>query len=128
MSNQNLTEQVKQIAGVNPRKCMKCGKCSASCPSYDEMDIKPHNFVSYCVNGEFEVLFNSKSFLKCLSCFACIERCPRGVEPAKIINAIKMISQGKREGNNIFPEEVSEKINEELPQQLLVTAFRKYRR
>ena len=40
-------EKIKEISGVNPLKCMKCGKCSASCPAYDEMDIKPHQFVSY---------------------------------------------------------------------------------
>ena len=34
-------ELIKEISGVNPLKCMKCGKCSASCPSFNEMDIKP---------------------------------------------------------------------------------------
>ena len=37
----NLMETVQRISGVNPRKCMKCGKCSASCPAYDEMDYHP---------------------------------------------------------------------------------------
>ena len=41
----NPVELIKEISGVNPLKCMKCGKCSASCPSYNEMDIKPHQFV-----------------------------------------------------------------------------------
>ena len=26
-------EQVLRMSGVNPRKCMRCGKCSATCPS-----------------------------------------------------------------------------------------------
>ena len=29
----DLMETVQRISGVNPRKCMKCGKCSASCPA-----------------------------------------------------------------------------------------------
>ena len=45
MSNQNLTEQIKDIAGVNPRKCMKCGKCTATCPAFDAMEYHPHQFV-----------------------------------------------------------------------------------
>ena len=69
---------IKEISGVNPLKCMKCGKCSASCPSYNEMDIKPHQFVSYVINEDIESLVKSKSLWKCLSCFACVERCPRG--------------------------------------------------
>ena len=47
-------ERIKEISGVNPLKCMKCGKCSASCPSFNEMDIKPHQFVSYVVNEDIE--------------------------------------------------------------------------
>ena len=27
-------ELIKEISGVNPLKCMKCGKCSATCPAY----------------------------------------------------------------------------------------------
>ena len=38
MNNQNMIETVTRISGVNPRKCMRCGKCSASCPAYDEME------------------------------------------------------------------------------------------
>ena len=72
----NKCEEMRMISGVNPLKCMKCGKCSASCPSYNEMDIKPHQFVSYVVSGDIEALLASKSAEKCLSCFACIERCP----------------------------------------------------
>ena len=48
----NQAEQIKNISGVNPLKCMKCGKCSATCPAFNEMDIKPHQFVSYVQNGD----------------------------------------------------------------------------
>ena len=30
---QNAAERIKEISGVNPLKCMKCGKCSATCPA-----------------------------------------------------------------------------------------------
>ena len=53
-TEKNRAEMIKEISGVNPLKCMKCGKCSASCPSYNEMDIKPHQFVSYVINEDIE--------------------------------------------------------------------------
>lgn len=56
----DMTEIVKRISGVNPRKCMKCGKCSATCPAYDEMDYHPHQFVDMVENGRLEELMNSK--------------------------------------------------------------------
>ena len=128
MSHVNKVDQIKEISGVNPLKCMKCGKCSASCPSFNEMDIKPHQFVSYVQNGDVESLVKSKSLWKCLSCFACLERCPRDVKPAKLIDAARQLVVREKGQTYLSPDEVPELLDEELPQQLLVSAFRRYRR
>ena len=100
--------------------------CSASCPAYEEMDIRPHQFVSYVQNGDVNALLASKSIWKCLSCFACVERCPRDVKPAKLIEAVRLMVIRQRGGNYLTPDEVPELLDEELPQQLLASAFRKY--
>lgn len=121
-------EQIREISGINPYKCMKCGKCSASCFAYEEMDIKPHQFASYIVNGEIEALVNSKSLWKCLSCFACIERCPRDVAPGKLIDAARQLVVRQRGGDYLTADEIPERLDPELPQQLLVSAFRRYKR
>ena len=121
-------EKIKEISGVNPLKCMKCGKCSATCPSFDEMDIKPHQFVSYVVNEEIEALTNSKSLWKCLSCFACVERCPRDVKPGKLIDAARQIVIRQKDQDYLSPNEIPELLDPDVPQQLLVSAFRRYRR
>ena len=121
-------ELVKEISGVNPLKCMKCGKCSATCPAYNEMDIKPHQFVSYVINEDIEALANSESLWKCLSCFACVERCPRDVKPGKLIDAARQIVVRQRGGNYLTADEIPELLDEELPQQLLVSAYRRYKR
>ena len=127
-TEKNRAEMTKEISGVNPLKCMKCGKCSASCPSYNEMDIKPHQFVSYVINEDIESLVNSKSLWKCLSCFACVERCPRDVKPGKLIDAARQIVVRERGKTYLDPDEVPELIDPDTPQQLLVSAFRRYRR
>ena len=127
-SAKNQAELVKEISGVNPLKCMICGKSSASCPSFNEMDIKPHQFVSYVQNGDIESLANSKSLWKCLSCFACVERCPRDVKPGKIIDAARQLVVRQKGQDYLKAEEIPELLDPELPQQLLVSAFRRYRR
>jgi len=126
MSKQS--EQIRILSGVNPLKCMKCGKCSASCPSFNEMDIKPHLFVNYVLNDDIEALANSTSAWKCLSCFACIERCPRDVKPGKLIDAARQILIRQRGQEGLSPDEIGQLLDDEIPQQLLVSAFRKYRR
>lgn len=121
-------ELIREISGVNPLKCMKCGKCSATCPAYGEMDIKPHQFVSYVANENIEALANSKSLWKCLSCFACVERCPRDVQPGRIIDAARQLVIRQRGQNYLKADEIPELLDEELPQQLLVSAYRRYKR
>ena len=104
----NQAEKIKEISGVNPLKCMKCGKCSATCPAFNEMDIKPHQFVSYVQNGDIEALANSKSLWKCLSCFACVERCPRDVQPGRLIDAARQIVVRTKGQTGLAPEEIPE--------------------
>ena len=136
MSSENRTQsrrddqrdQRRESSGVNPLKCMKCGKCSASCPSYNEMDIKPHQFVSYVINEDIESLVRSKSLWKCLSCFACVERCPRDVKPGKLIDAARQIVVRERGGNYLLADDIPELVDPDTPQQLLVSALRRYRR
>ena len=124
----NKVEEIKIISGVNPLKCMKCGKCSASCPSFNEMDIKPHQFVTYVIHDDVEALANSQSAWKCLSCFACIERCPRNVQPGKVIDAARQILIRQRGQEGLSADEIPALLDEETPQQLLMSTFRKYRR
>lgn len=125
-SSKLLKEQVERISGVDPKKCMKCGKCTASCPVAGEMEIKPHQFVSYVDRGDIEALQKTNSLWKCLSCFACIQRCPRDVKPGKLIEAVRLTVIREKGQNYLTPDEIPERLDQELPQQLLVSAFRKY--
>ena len=119
-------EEIVRISGVNPKKCMRCGKCSGTCPAYDEMEYHPHQFVYMVESGDIEPLLNSKSIYKCLTCFACVARCPRGVEPAKLVEAVRLAAVRKQGANHLKPEQIPEILDEEMPQQAIVSAFRKY--
>ena len=125
-NNQHLREEIKRISGVNTKKCMKCGKCSATCPAYDEMGYHPHQFVSMVESGDIEPLLASESLYKCLSCFACVDRCPRGVEPAKVVEAVRLVAVRRQGANRMTANDVPAMVEEDTPQQLLVSAFRKY--
>lgn len=127
-SQKDKADMMREISGASPSKCMKCGKCSASCPAFDEMDIKPHQFVSYVLHEDIDALMESKSLWKCLSCFACVERCPRDVKPGKLIDAARQMLVRQRGADYLSADEIPEKLDPELPQQLLVSAFRRYRR
>ncbi len=121
-----LKEQILRTSGVNPLKCMRCGKCSGTCPSYDEMEYHPHQFVYMVETGDIETLMRSESVYKCLSCFACVDRCPRGVEPAKIIEAVRLAVIRQKDGSRMTADDIPAKIDPDMPQQALMSALRKY--
>ena len=126
LTNPVSREDILCISGVDPRKCMQCGKCSGTCPSYDEMEYHPHQFVSMVRKGQIDKLMKSESIYKCLSCFACVERCPRNVEPAKLIEAVRLAVIRLQGMIHMAAGDIPEKLDEKLPQQAIVSALRKY--
>lgn len=124
--NANLCEEIIRRSGVNPKKCMRCGKCTATCPAFDEMEYHPHQFVYMVESGDIEPLLESKSLYQCLTCFACVDRCPRGVEPAKLVEAVRLSVIRKQDNNHLKADDIPALLNEDLPQQAIVSAFRKY--
>ena len=123
-----MIDTIKRISGVNPRKCMKCGKCTASCPAYDEMEYHPHQFVDMVENGRIDELMASTGIYMCLSCFACVERCPRNVEPAKLIEAVRLAVIRQQGKDHLKPEQIPQLLDTDLPQQAITSAFRKYKK
>lgn len=122
------SDEIRAIAGVDTRKCMKCGKCSASCPAYNEMDIRPLSLYLTYRTAEVEALMNSKSIWNASPASACVERCPRDVKPAKLIEAVRLSVIRQRGENYLSPDEIPALLDDETPQQLLMSAFRKYRK
>ena len=90
------------------------------------MEYHPHQFVYMVEKGEIEKLMASPSIFKCLSCFACVERCPRDVEPAKLVEAIRLLVIRQQGANHLKANQIPDLLDEDMPQQALVTAFRKY--
>ena len=128
MEQKKMSEKIREITGINPRKCMKCGKCSATCPAYEEMEYHPHQFVAMIERDAIEELMESKAIWNCLSCMACVERCPRGVEPWKLVEAARQLVSRQQGGNYLLPGDIPARLDGDLPQQALVSALRKFTR
>ena len=126
MNNKNLRDEIIRRSGVNPTKCMRCGKCSGTCPAFDEMEYHPHQFVYMVESGDIEPLLESKSLYRCLTCFACVERCPRSVEPAKLVEAVRLEAIRVQGNNHMTANDVPAMLDADIPQQAIVSAFRKY--
>ena len=126
MTKEERIENLNRLSGTDVKKCMKCGKCSGRCPAFKEMDIKPHQFVSMLGKGKIDELLACDAVWHCLSCMACVERCPRGVAPAAVVEAVRSTVVRMQGNNGIKAEDIPPIVDELIPQQLLVSAYRKY--
>ncbi|XWK88393.1 MAG: 4Fe-4S dicluster domain-containing protein [Phormidium sp.] len=72
--------------------CMQCGTCSGGCTNIDRMDLSPRKLILMVQRGDWETVLKSESIWLCTSCYTCTSRCPRGVRPSDVIEAVKAIA------------------------------------
>jgi len=119
-----LAAKALELSGVNPYACYQCGKCSGGCPSISLMDLSPNQLIRTIQIGDVETALNSNTIWICATCFTCTVRCPKGVDLAKLMEALRQIKLRK----NIDHARVRGIPKEEigiLPQIALVSNFRK---
>ena len=57
-----------------------------------------------------------------------MERCPRSVEPARLIEAVRLAVIRQKEADHLKPDAIPAMLDAELPQQAITSALRKYRK
>ncbi len=72
--------------------CMQCGICAGSCPVSHEMDYTPRELVRMIQLGLKQEVLNSNTIWICTTCFSCSVRCPRGIRPTELMEALKPIA------------------------------------
>lgn len=117
--------KVEEISGQKLLACYQCGKCSAGCPAVSEMDILPNQIIRYAQLGFKDELLQSKSIWICASCFTCNARCPKGINIAEVIEAIRQILLRKRE-DHLKVEKLSDAEKGDVPPIAIISSMRKF--
>lgn len=82
----------------NPLKtCIQCGTCAGSCPVVEYMDHTPRRLIAM-INADLkEEVLDSNTYWFCASCYNCNVRCPREIDIAGIMYAVKRYSIWKKQ-------------------------------
>ena len=121
----DFVHKVLELSGENIGLCYQCGLCSGACPMSTEMDFLPRQVIRLAQLGLEEGIANSKTVWLCASCLTCTVRCPRGIDLAKMMEAIRLITLRKNI-NYVEPSKLPPETIAELPQIALISSFRKH--
>ena len=82
-------EILESIARTHFSECYQCGKCTAGCPRASVMDMGPTRLIRMVQIGEAEKAMKSQAVWQCVSCETCTTRCPKNVDCAAIMDALR---------------------------------------
>jgi heterodisulfide reductase subunit C len=91
------------------------------------MDLMPSTLVRLTQLGLKDELINAKTIWVCASCFNCVARCPKGIDIAKVAEALRQELLRKKldyvEVRDLTIEE-----RQEIPQIAIISNLRKFSR
>ncbi|MGD8997452.1 MAG: (Fe-S)-binding protein [Anaerolineae bacterium] len=69
--------------------CIQCGKCTGGCPVARKTTLNIRTLIYHMlVDSDIDVRSHEELW-DCTACFTCVERCPKDVEPAELVIALR---------------------------------------
>ncbi len=118
-------DSLAEISGQCFSACYQCGNCSAGCPVRESMDLPPHVAIRCLQLGCLGELATANTPWICASCQGCSVRCPRGVDIAGAMEALRQVVL-RRTTDRLVLHEIDKEALADLPQLAVVGATRKF--
>jgi heterodisulfide reductase subunit C len=90
--NPFLLEVLSTSGGELVLQCYQCGTCSGSCPVIEEMEHGPRRIMHMIQAGMEEEVLTSPDIWRCVSCYACMSRCPQGIEITDLMADLRRLA------------------------------------
>ncbi len=87
--SRDFLEEVEAATGESLSACFQCRKCACGCPLISDVDLRPNQILRLVQFGQRDEVLRSSAIWLCLSCEACTERCPNGVDLAKVFDYLR---------------------------------------
>ncbi|MCP4752331.1 MAG: heterodisulfide reductase [Proteobacteria bacterium] len=123
-TSRDFVQKIKEMSGQNVHHCIQCGTCAGSCPMADHMQLSTRKTIYFTQLGLTEVLDSANTCWVCASCHTCTVRCPRGIDIARVMEALRQMDL-REDRNRIEPSRIPAGTIREYPQIAMVAGFRK---
>jgi heterodisulfide reductase subunit C len=87
--------KVDAMAATQVEACYQCGKCSGGCPLSFAMDYQPRQIMRLVQLGLVDEALVSSTIWVCATCFTCTARCPREIDIAGVMDALRVLATRK---------------------------------
>ncbi|MEW6032849.1 MAG: 4Fe-4S dicluster domain-containing protein [Bacillota bacterium] len=84
--------EVEARTGRMVSRCYQCKKCTSGCPAGFTLDYQCHEIIRLVQLGAREDALRSQAIWLCASCKTCRERCPNDVDPATVMDFLKVLA------------------------------------
>ncbi len=101
----SMIQAVEELSGQDVKSCYQCGKCSAGCPIAADMELPPNQVMRLLQLGLLDDALRSRTIWLCASCETCTTRCPREVDLAAVMDALRNLAlrEGVRSPERVVP-------------------------
>lgn len=80
-------QRIESLSGQNISSCYQCGKCSAGCPIYKDMEVMPNQVMRYIQLGLKDQALINDTIRLCAGCRTCSIRCPQKLDLARVMDS-----------------------------------------
>lgn len=84
--------EIESLSRARLAQCYQCGKCTAGCPMAGRMDSPPTRLMRLLQLGDVEAALRAESIWQCVSCQTCSSRCPKEVDCAGVMDALRQVA------------------------------------
>ena len=95
--SEEIANMLHAAHGSPINTCIQCGTCSATCPVAPFMDYTPRRLIGMINANYKDEVLASNTFWYCASCYHCTVRCPREIDIAGVMYALKRYSMWKNQ-------------------------------